>query len=910
MFNRSSQMLFAALALLLFSQTGFGQSIPEVSAEQLQMLRSLPASERQQLMEQFGLSANSLTPAQRLEFPELLADPVEPDDETNESDPRVAGGETLVITFAEKDDDELPAGLDFEQELAGRPILEALIGTRTYELDDNGVLVLPGVAEIPMAGLTADEIAARLGAESDLRLFTPQVQVLPLAPIGAAALTYFGYDLFEGVPTSFAPATDIPVPASYVLGPGDEMRIDYFGPENNSQMVVVTRDGSIMLDELGPLTVAGLTFDKAREEIAERVAEQKIGVRTSVTMGELRSIRVFVLGDVARPGSYTVSGLSTMTNALFLSGGVKTSGSLRRVQLKRSGQLVGSLDLYDLLLRGDTRNDRRLLPGDVIFVPPVGDRVGVEGEVQRPAFYELKSKTTAEELVRVAGGLTPLALAASGRIERIAERGDRTIVDADLTSEIGRKELLRDGDVLRIMPVFDRFDDAVNVVGHIRRPAQYQWRSGLRLLDVIPSLAVLQPRADTGYVLVRREITDDGKIEVLSTDLAAAIRNPSGRFNIALEARDTIRVFPLDEGRGAAIRKVLDELAAQASPGDGVRRVEIGGSVRAPGQYPLEANMRISDLIRAGGGLADSAFIDEAELSRYTISDSGNRVTTLARIDLAGVVAGETFADEVLQPYDYLTIREIPEWREQESVALEGEVRFPGVYPIQRGETLTSVIARAGGVTNLAFLDGSVFTRESLKEREEEQLDVLIGRLEADLATYSLQAVAADASAQQAFALGQGLLSQLKETRATGRLVIDLRRVIDGADGPADIQMRDGDRLIVPQITQEVTVIGEVQYATSHVYDPTLDRADYISRSGGITPKADEKNIYVVRANGEVIAGSNSRWLRRVGGTDIRPGDTIVVPLDADRLAPLTLWGSVTQIVYNLAIAIAAVNSF
>ncbi|MEN7341922.1 MAG: SLBB domain-containing protein [Pseudomonadota bacterium] len=902
-----SILVLVISAALSLTTPAFAQSVPTPTPQQLEMLRALPASERQALMAQFGLSAESFSPEQRLEFPELVMSVSEPDDAFEDEEPRVAGGETLVVSFAIREALDVR---DVEADLEQRPVLAALIGTRTYETNRAGLLELAGVGDFSLAGLTAEQIATRLAAEDDLQYFSISVEILPLTKTGVEALAYFGYDLFEGVPTTFAPATDVPVPASYVLGPGDELRIDYFGKENNSQTVVVSRDGMIMLNELGPVSVAGLSFDAAREEIIARVSEQKIGVRASVTIGELRSIRIFVLGDVNRPGSYVVSGLSTMTNALFLSGGVKTSGSLRRVQLKRAGEVVGTLDLYDLLLRGDTRRDRRLRPGDVIFVPPVGDRVGVEGEVERPAYYELKTPTTAEELVRVAGGLSSTAMASSGRIERISLRGDRTIVNADLTTDAGAKVRVKDGDVLRVFPVLDRFDGAVSVMGHVLQPIRYQWRDGMRLSDVVPSRAILKPRADVGYVLIRREITEDGQVEVLSADLAAALAVPSGENNIVLQPRDRVNVFPLDEGRGAAIRSLLDELQSQAGPESGAQRIEIAGAVRAPGVYPLEKGMRVSDLVRAGGGLTEAAFVRDAELTRYLVDENDRRVTRLININLQAALDRDEFADQELLPYDNLMIREVPEWRQQESVQLEGEVRFPGVYPIKRGETLSSVIARAGGLTDLAFSDGSVFTRELLKKREEEQLDVLIGRLEADLASYSLQAVAADASAQQAFALGQGLLAQLKETQASGRLVIDLDKILSGVGMASDIQLRDGDRLIVPPISQEVTVIGEVQYATSHVYDDSLDRNDYISRSGGVTPKADDKNIYVVRANGEVIAGTGSRWLRRAGGTEILPGDTIVVPLDADRLAPLTLWSSVTQIVYNLAIAIAAVNSF
>ena len=740
-----------------------------------------------------------------------------------------------------------------------------------------------------------------------------EVTLLPLAPSGLDALPYFGYDLFDEVPTSFALASDVPVPADYVMGPGDTVNVALFGNENREYRLVVGRDGSVVLPEIGPIVVAGLSFNDMRAAISDRVDEQKIGVRTSVTAGELRAIRVFVLGDVVRPGSYTVSGLSTMTNALFLSGGVKKSGSLRTVQLKRGGRTVGTLDLYDLLLRGDTSADRRLGTGDVIFVPPVGARVGADGEVLRPAYYEVTAATTAAELIELAGGFTAAAVRESTRVERISAAGDRRVVDADQSTDAGRTLALRNGDVLSVYPAFDRLNDSIELVGHVRRSERFQWQDELRVTDVIPSPAVLRPFADLNYVMVRREPELDGRVEVRSVDLESALENPGGAADLVLQPRDRIIVFEDGPARGAELAGVIAELEAQASTPAESPRVVIGGQVRAAGVYPLEPGMRVSDLIRAGGGFTPSSYLREAELTRLVVSETGARTTQLMAIDLEALLAGDAFADEVLQPFDYLGIREIPEWREQETIELQGEVRFPGTYPIKRGETLSSVIQRAGGLTDLAFADGSVFTRVTLQEREEAQIDTLISRLEADLATLALQSAQLDSGANttQAFSLGQSLLTQLRQTEATGRLVIDLAAVIAGATGgESDIKLRGGDRLLVPQLTQEVTVIGEVQYATSHIFDDTLDRDDYIGRSGGLTSKADAKRTYVVRANGQVVATSGSRWLRSARGTDIRPGDTIVVPLDADRIAPLTLWSSVTQIVYNLAVAVAAVNSF
>jgi protein involved in polysaccharide export with SLBB domain len=321
--------------------------------------------------------------------------------------------------------------------------------------------------------------------------------------------------------------------------------------------------------------------------------------------------------------------------------------------------------------------------------------------------------------------------------------------------------------------------------------------------------------------------------------------------------------------------------------------------------------MRISDLLRAGGGLQDAAYGVKAELTRYRVNGDV-RQTQLLDVDLAAVLKGDESADLVLQPFDFLSVKEVPEWSEQEQVALLGEVRFPGLYPIQRGETLRSVLTRAGGLTNLAFPEGAVFTRIELQKREQEQINSLAERLQGDLAAAALSAVAANqGEAGQALTVGQSLLNQLKGTKAVGRLVIDLNSVLGARVGSADdIVMREGDRLIIPKQKQEVTVIGEVQNTTSHFYRTNLTRDDYIGLSGGTTRKADDGGIYIVRADGSVVSSENSGWFRRSGQVAVRPGDTIVVPLDTERMPALPLWQAVTQIIYNVAIAVAAINSF
>jgi polysaccharide export outer membrane protein len=386
-----------------------------------------------------------------------------------------------------------------------------------------------------------------------------------------------------------------------------------------------------------------------------------------------------------------------------------------------------------------------------------------------------------------------------------------------------------------------------------------------------------------------------------------------------LRPRDQIIVFDLSARRMRILEPIIRDLELQATPEKPEQVVSIGGRVKVPGRYPLEPAMRLSDLIRAGGSLEDSAYRGQAELTRYAVVDGDARQTELIPVNLAAIRRGDPSADLQLKSYDTLVIKPIPSWMEPGNIELVGEVRFPGNYPIHQGETLNSVLQRAGGFTDVAFPYGAVFIREELKIREKEQLEVLANRLHTDLTALSLQAVAGSAAtsnaaggvaAAQGLQVGQQLLAQLRETKPVGRLVINVEGVLKGRPGGLnDVLVRNGDRLLVPKKTQEITILGEVQSPTSHVYQPGLTRDDYIAKSGGATQKADRKRIYVVRANGDVVSGERSGWFRRSKSVDMRPGDTIVVPLDTERIRALPLWQAVTQIMYNLSIAVLAIHS-
>jgi len=805
-----------------------------------------------------------------------------------------------------------------EQINRSNALRDRILKGNPYKLNRFGVLEIPGLPSIPLAGLTADEATRRLSADPDLRDYTVKVTLLRLEPQEDQGAKPFGYDLFQGAPSTFAPVKDIQVPIDYVVGPGDTFNIQLYGNETGSYLLTVGRDGRIKFPKLGPISVSGMGFDAARAALEHRVSQQLIGTQVSVTMGDLRSIRVFVLGEAEKPGSYTVSGLSTMTNALFVSGGVKTIGSLRNIQLMRNGHMVSVLDLYDLLLRGDTSGDRQLVPGDVIFIPPIGVTATVYGDVRRPAIYELKKEKTAEQLVEIAGGLSPDADAGLAQLERIQSSRLREMRNIDLNSSAGRNTEVFNGDKLRVPAIRPTLENSVELSGYVFRPGAFQYRAGLRLTDVLGSFDELRPSADRHYVLIRRVVAPDQRIDVISADLERALSARGSAADPELQPRDRIIVFDLSANRGRTVAPIIEELKLQASATNPSHLVVITGDIRAPGAYPLEASMHVSDLIRAGGSLEDSGYIGEAELNRYEVIDGKERQTELLKVNLAAIRHREPGADLDLRPYDMLLIKKTPLWEVPGSIVLNGEVRHPGRYPIHHGETLSSVLQRAGGFTDIAFGEGAVFIRDELKKREKEQLETLGNRLQSDLAALSLQAVTTSAatngggggSASQALAIGQQLIEQLRNTKPVGRLVIDLHQVVNGhAGGADDVLLRNGDMLLIPKKTQEITILGEVQSPTSHIYRAGLTRDDYIAKSGGTTQKADRKRIYIVRANGDVVSGERSGWFRRSQSVDIRPGDTIVVPLNTERVAALPLWTSVTTIIYNLAIALLAIHS-
>jgi protein involved in polysaccharide export with SLBB domain len=780
-----------------------------------------------------------------------------------------------------------------------------------YQLSKNGELTLPGFAPIALLGLSDDQAALRLRVEPGLRGLTIRLTRLPLRQTGVAALKPFGYDIFnQATPSTFAPDAGIPVPAGYIVGPGDELDVQLYGNMNRVLKLTVSREGQVNLPDIGPIGVAGQTFTSVKAEIESRVQRQMIGVRASVSMADTRGLRVFVLGEARRPGTYTLSGLGTITSALYAAGGVKRIGSLRNVQLKRRGETVRRLDMYDLLIRGDSADDAHLQDGDVVFVPPVGTTVSVSGEVRRPAIYELRGESTVADLVQLSGGLTPDADPSKAMLTGFDAARRRVVLAVELTPG-PNSQALHNGDLLSVARLRPTLDSGILVQGYLYSPGTFAWRQGIRLSNVVRSVDELRPNADLHYLLIRRELPPERHVTVLSADLPAALAAPGSAADVELMPRDRITVFDLSSARDHVMQPILDELRLEGTSKQPSQVVQVSGHVKVPGSYPLEPGMTVSDLVRAGGGAADEAYQSEAELVRYEVVKGEVRKTELIKVNLAAALRGDPSANLRLQAFDALSVKQVPDWASQESVTLRGEVRFPGAYTIRRGETLKSVIDRAGGMTAYAFPEGSVFTREDLRVREQEQLDMLNDRMERDVTLLALQSAAAgQQAAAGALSVGQSLLVQLKNYKAVGRMVIDLPRLASSPLGSTyDVILHGGDMLAVPRYQQQVTVIGEVQSTTSHLYNPKLSRDDYINLSGGITRRADRSKVYVVRASGSVVASGGSRWFESGSDVPIKPGDTIVVPLDTEHIPALPLWTQVTQIIYNLAVALLAINS-
>ena len=451
--------------------------------------------------------------------------------------------------------------------------------------------------------------------QPDLESSSIKLNQAPDGPV-KTPLTLFGYDLFAGEPDTFQPIANAPVEMDYLLGPGDKLRIQFYGKFNDDFEQTILRDGTISFPKIGPLGVAGMSYTEAKQLIHRKVMEEYIGVKVSVSLGALRSMQIFVFGEAYKPGRYSVPSLSTISNVLYLSGGVSKMASLRDIQIKRNGKIVARMDLYDLLLSGDRSGDVRLQAGDTIFIPAVGQTAGIEGQIRRPAIYEVMPNSTVGKLINLAGGLLPTAYQSKARIKRVDNRGFMTVVAVDLNTDKGLNTRLQDGDVLMVEKVPEESNNTVKISGNIYHAGEFLWRDDLMVADLIPDTDGFKPNTDLNFALLRRELMPTGKLTTLFVNLADILADKQSAFNYFLQPKDELIVFDNQEDRSLTLSQLVMQLKQQSRIGELAKVVTISGAVQSPGEYPMSANMTLTQLIQAAGGLQEQAYRQSIELFR------------------------------------------------------------------------------------------------------------------------------------------------------------------------------------------------------------------------------------------------------------------------------------------------------
>lgn len=763
---------------------------------------------------------------------------------------------------------------------------------------------LPTISNRPPSSIPQAVFSGQDGVQQQYPPFGPQTimernefQDFVAQSVGRD-LPMFGYNLFQNAPSTFAPIDRVPVTADYVVGPGDELLIRAWGQVDIDYRAVVSRDGTISIPKVGNVNVAGIRFQDLQGYLKTAIGRVFRNFDLNVSMGQLRSIQIFVVGHAARPGNYTVSSLSTLVNALFASGGPTTKGSMRSIQLKRGDTLVTEFDMYDLLLRGNKSKDVQLLPGDVVYIPPIGQLAAISGSVNNPAIYEIKGSTTLAGLIELAGGLAATADGQKVTVERIVERKSRRVEEYRLDKE-GLAHGLRDGDLVQVLALSPRFDNAVTVKGNVAVPARHPWRAGITVKDIVPDKdALIVP--DYWFkrnLLTRRDVTGRDRFDyrqdafsesggVQRSDVRRGPPSPYGS-----QRRDAGRP---DVGRSDAVTPQRPDGVDESRPD------------------PFTQEKLRTELKRT----LPEVNWDYAVVERLNRNDL---TTQLIPFNLGkAILEGDPQNNLVLQPGDVITVFskediQVPVAKQTRFVRLEGEVANPGVYQALPGETLRQVIARVGGFTANAYLFGSTFTRESTRVLQQKRLSEFVDRLEQEVTRNMSQTslTTEEAANRQSATQGQlALVARLRKVQATGRIVLEVAPRERSVNQLPDIALEDGDVFNVPARPSTVAVVGTVYNENAFIYKDGKKVGDYLSQAGGTTKDADINSLYVIRADGTVISKRQSGgWLTSsFEGVRLMPGDTVVVPENLEKFRFTKELKDWSQVFYQFALGVAGLK--
>jgi protein involved in polysaccharide export with SLBB domain len=772
-------------------------------------------------------------------------------------------------------------------------------------------------------------------------------------------LPIFGANLFQSVPSTFAPLDNTPVPPDYVVGPDDEVRLRVWGQVNFNANLSVDRSGDVYVPQVGSVHVAGLRFSDLEHTLREAVGRIYRNFDLSVQLGAIRSIQVYITGEGRRPGVYTVSSLSTLVDALFSSGGPSVQGSMRRIELRRTGAVVTTFDLYRFLIEGDKSKDTKLLPGDLIHIPSVGPEVAVLGSVRRPAIYELLPGETIADALKDAGSITSLASDARASLERSVDRASREAMEVKLDTS-GMATPMHDGDILHVISLVSRFQKTVTLRGNTANPGRFAWHAGMRLSDLIPDKESLITR---DYWWKRASLGLPAP-EFQPLPALSSLHQPSGPIDLPLQQSLMRRQAPpadstatQQNGSGGSASPPSQASSPYTffwdAPSVGaVNNAQDTGQPASNSAPASQQNSAQSANQRPTGPRSSESALAEPEdenqpqepvnppAPRRTVvklsvpeidwsyavierMDPDTLKTTLLSFDLGKLVLQhDTSQDLELRAGDMVTVFSqadihVPIAEQTTLVRLEGEFAHAGTYSAQPGETLRTLIERAGGLTPNAYLYGSVFTRESTRILQQRRMDETIHTMilqmqRGNLALASSPVTTAGdlAGINAAQASGRELIAQLQQVRATGRIVFTFRPDSIGVGAIPDVPLENGDIFLVPSVPSTVNAVGAIFNQNSFLFRPDTRLESYLRLAGGPNTDADRKHMFLVRANGAVVSRESvkSAWGDEFLRLKLNPGDTIVVPDKTIKPSALRGFLDWTQVFSQLGIGIAAIR--
>ncbi|EIM78392.1 soluble ligand binding domain-containing protein [Nitritalea halalkaliphila LW7] len=740
----------------------------------------------------------------------------------------------------------------------------------------------------------------------------------------------FGYSLFEGAAEAFAPNYNLATPSNYVLGPGDEIFVEIYGASENSLTWQINPEGQVLLPQLGPLTLAGLTVEEAKERLRERLAGQYAGLRArpadtflALRVGNTRSIQVTLVGDVKRPGTYQLPAFAQTFNALYAAGGPTENGSFRMIQLYRGNSLLATLDLYAFILEGSHAGNRLLQDNDVIVIPPYQQRVAWEGAVRRPGLYELRPEERLDALLRFSGGPAAGAFTERLQVQR-KEAGQQRLLS--VRKEAFSSFALADGDRIAVAEALERIENRVQVTGSVFRAGAYMLAEGMGVRALIQEAEGLREDAFTARATLYRVGTDMQQ-EALELDLGAILSGQQP--DISLRREDVLFV-----------RSIFD-LQEEVF-------VQISGEVNRPGPFPFRRNMTVGELILRAGGLRQSGSLERVEIARRAKGPDGTHVMELIPLDLPEDWAlSDAEAQVPLMAFDHVFVRQKAGFRREQLVEIQGEVAFPGTYALRTpNERISDVIARAGGLTDFAYAPGATLIRRTefyqertdfeRKERilrqivrrmEEAELNeadqVFLARLQRTLADKALleeelseERLLRNASAKfreerlRSDRMAFGEENELAEQesaflfRQQELVGIDLAQILSSPGSAGNLRLEEGDIIRVPKELQTVRIRGEVLFPTTVRYREYSGLPAYITRSGGYSEQARKRKAYVVYANGDVKRTRSFLFMRF--HPTIAPGSEIIVPKKPEReRLPAQAWVGLATGLASLGLIIA-----